>query len=160
PRWLLAAVCGLLGTTLVTSVLAFGGADVPEVPAVVAATGTEEAADESSREAVARARRGVHLDKLGVQLWHQSGHKGSGIKVAILDPGFRGWKEHVGKSLPAKVEVKSFRRDANLEARDSQHGILCGEVVHALAPNAELLFANWEADEPERFLDAVRWARE
>src|SRR5262249_34740345 len=43
--------------------------------------------------------------------------------------------------------------------RDSPHGILCGEVIHALAPEAELLFANWEPDCPERFLEAVRWAR-
>src|SRR5205807_2164257 len=44
--------------------------------------------------------------------------------------------------------------------KDSQHGILCGEVVHALAPAAELLFANWEPDRPDQFLDAVRWARQ
>src|SRR5262249_54967173 len=41
----------------------------------------------------------------------------------------------------------------------SQHGIMCGEIVHALAPDAELLFANWDADRPDEFLDAVRWAR-
>jgi hypothetical protein len=49
--------------------------------------------------------------------------------------------------------------DHDLEARDSQHGILCAEVVHALAPEAELLFASWEPDEPHSFLDAVQWAR-
>src|SRR5204863_22896 len=154
PRWPLAALCGLLGTTLLTGALGFGGADVPAVKVVARADAVEEAADQSSREAVARARRGAHLDKVGVELWHKSGHKGTGVKVAILDTGFRGWKDHLGKSLPDKVTVKSFRHDANLEARDSQHGILCGEVVHALAPDAELLFANWEADEPDRFLEA------
>jgi subtilisin family serine protease len=56
--------------------------------------------------------------------------------------------------------VRSFRRDHNLEARDSQHGILCGEVIHTLAPQAELLFANWEPECPDQFLDAVRWARD
>ena len=56
--------------------------------------------------------------------------------------------------------TRSFRSDGNLEAHDSQHGILCGEVVHALAPDAQLLFANWEAESPDSFLDAVRWARE
>ncbi len=55
--------------------------------------------------------------------------------------------------------AKSFRNDGNLEARDSQHGILCGEVIHALAPDAELLFANWEPDSPAAFLEAVRWAK-
>ncbi len=62
--------------------------------------------------------------------------------------------------MPAHVTVKSFRNDGVLESRDSQHGILCGEVLHALAPDAELLFANWEPDRPEKFLEAVRWAKQ
>src|SRR5439155_24077193 len=32
--------------------------------------------------------------------------------------------------------------------------------IHALAPDAELLFANWETERPEQFLAAVRWAIE
>src|SRR5207253_9655822 len=46
-----------------------------------------------------------------------------------------------------------------LEARGSQHAILCGEVIHTRAPDAELLLANWDVDDPATFLDAVRWAR-
>src|SRR5581483_9747219 len=65
----------------------------------------------------------------------------------------------LGKALPAKVSVHSFRKDGNLEARDSQHGILCGEVIHTLAPDAELLFANWDPDSCDGFLEAARWAR-
>src|SRR5207253_1270382 len=76
------------------------------------------------------------------------------------DSGFRGYREFLGKGLPAHVAVRSFRGDGNLEAKDSRHGILCGEVVHAIAPDAEILFANWEPDSPGQFLEAVRWARE
>ena len=32
-------------------------------------------------------------------------------------------------------------------------------MVHALAPRAELLLINWEPSRPERFFDALRWAR-
>ena len=32
-------------------------------------------------------------------------------------------------------------------------------MVHAVAPDAEVLFANWDPDCPDSFLDAVRWAR-
>jgi hypothetical protein len=84
---------------------------------------------------------------------------GQGIKVAILDSGWRGYHSFLGKALPDQVRVRSFRADGNLEARDSQHGILCAEVIHALAPKAELLLANWEPDQPRTFLEAVRWAR-
>src|SRR5438094_599960 len=95
PRRLFATICGLLGTTLVTSVLAFGASGERETLSVavpVVAGAVEETADQSSREAVALARRGAHLGKVGVERWHQSGHKGGGVKVAILDTGFRGWK--------------------------------------------------------------------
>lgn len=91
--------------------------------------------------------------------WHAQGWKGQGLKAAVLDSGFRGYRAHLGAALPRTVKVHSFRFDGNLEAKDSQHGILCAEVIHALAPEAELLLANWEPEHPDRFLAAVRWAR-
>ena len=96
---------------------------------------------------------------MGVPASHAAGWRGQGVKVAILDSGFRGYTSHLGKALPEHVTVHSFRTDGDLEAKDSQHGILCGEVVHAIAPDAELLFANWGPEQPEQFLEAVRWAR-
>jgi hypothetical protein len=81
------------------------------------------------------------------------------VKLALFDSGFRGYRDYLGKGLPANVQTRSFRRDRNLEARDSQHGILCGEVIHAIAPAAELLLVNWEPDDPDSFLAAVNWAR-
>jgi hypothetical protein len=99
-----------------------------------------------------------HLVRVGADFWQAAGFRGQGVKVAVLDTGFRGYRAQLGKVLPAHVAVHSFRADGNLEARDSQHGILCGEIVHALAPDAELLFANWEVERPDQFLAAVRWA--
>jgi subtilisin family serine protease len=94
-----------------------------------------------------------------VDRWHKAGYRGQGIKVALLDAGFRGYQAGLGTVLPARVIGRSFRGDGNLEARDSQHGVLCAEVIHALAPDAELLLANWDSDQPETFLEALRWAR-
>src|SRR6516225_715633 len=99
------------------------------------------------------------LERMGVGAWHARGWRGHGLKVAVLDSGFRGYRTHLGAALPRSVKIRSFRFDGNLEAKDSQHGILCAEVIHALAPEAELLFANWEPEHPEQFLAAVRWAR-
>jgi hypothetical protein len=82
------------------------------------------------------------------------------MKVAVLDTGLRGWRQHLGKGLAERVVVRSFRADGDLEARDSQHGILCAEIVHALAPDAELLLANWDTDSPATFLQAVQWAKQ
>ncbi len=107
-----------------------------------------------------RAADDSHLERLGVAAWHAKGITGKGITIAVLDNGFRGYRTHLGKALPADVQTQSFRCDGNLEAKDSIHGLLCAEVIHTIAPDAKLLFANWEPDEPRSFLKAVAWARE
>ncbi len=91
--------------------------------------------------------------------WRRDGIEGAGIKIAVLDSGFRGYRECLGKSLPERVAEKSFRRDADLEARDSPHGVCCAEVIHALAPKSEIMLATWEPDDSGSFLEAVRWCR-
>jgi len=101
-----------------------------------------------------------HLARLGADRWQAAGYRGQGVKVAVLDTGFRGYRKFLGTALPARVTVRSFRDDGDLEAKDSQHGILCGEVIHALAPDAELLLANWDWNCPDQFLQAVAWARQ
>jgi subtilisin family serine protease len=105
------------------------------------------------------AERREHLARLGVSAWHAAGFRGQGVRVAILDSGLRGYRDYLGTALPRSVIVRSFRLDGNPEAGDSQHGILCSEILHAIAPDAGLLLANWEPGRPETFLQAVRWAR-
>lgn len=126
----------------------------PPAPSAVA---IEQAAHESVAADV--PERSQHLAKLGIDRWHRAGLRGQHVKIAVLDSGFRDFREFLGNGLPRSVQTRSFRKDRNLEARDSQHGILCAEVLHALAPDAELLLVNWEPDEPQAFLNAVRWAK-
>ncbi|MCE9562449.1 MAG: S8 family serine peptidase [Planctomycetes bacterium] len=134
--------------------------------AIVFAASPASAADATlpewatNRDSHLPAERAVHLDYLGVPDWQEAGFNGQHVKILVLDTGFRGYRDFLGKSLPAKVTARSARKDANLEFKDSQHGILVAEVVHAIAPNAEILLANWDTDSPETFLDAVKWGRE
>jgi hypothetical protein len=146
-------LCG--GWSLVLALLA--GCSGTALPS--AASVEQTAPDSSCTALIDSATRQQHLDRLGIPPWHERGYRGQGIRVAILDSGFRGYRTFLGKGLPQSVRTHSFRRDGDLEARDSQHGILCAEVVHTLAPEAELLFATWEPDSPRSFLDAVRWVR-
>jgi subtilisin family serine protease len=104
--------------------------------------------------------RAQFLARLGADRWQAAGTRGRGVTVLIVDSGFRGWRSHLGGVLPVTALTKSFRADANLEARDSSHGVLCGEVIHALAPDAELLFANWEPDDADSFVRAVEWGKQ
>jgi subtilisin family serine protease len=106
------------------------------------------------------AQREERLKALGIAAWHGAGYRGQGVKVAVLDSGFRKYRQYLGRELPDRLAVHSFRADGNLEAKNSQHGVRCAEVVHTYAPAAALVFVNWEPDVPETFLEAVRWARE
>jgi subtilisin family serine protease len=126
------------------------------------ASGEEAAPLSGSSAKIARTydrQRAEILAQLGVDRWHGLGYRGHGVTVAVLDTGFRGYRHHLGMALPQHVTVRSFRKDCNLEAKNSQHGILCAEVIHAVAPEARLLFANWDSDRPEQFLQAAQWAR-
>jgi subtilisin family serine protease len=128
----------------------------------------------ASPPATSADERRQHLEALGVAAWHDAGQRGAGVKVAIVDTGFRDYRRLTRRpamdgagaesssagALPSPVSVRSFRPDGQLEARDSQHGLLCAEIVHAVAPRAELLFANWDTEDPATFLAAVRWAKQ
>src|SRR5262245_3418664 len=59
-----------------------------------------------TREAVAHA-----LESLGVPDWHRADRRGKGVKVCVLDSGFRGYRQALGKVLPAAIQTRSFRRD-------------------------------------------------
>src|ERR1700722_7275292 len=93
----------------------------------------------------------VHRDRLGGMTWRAGGYFGRGVKVAVLDGDFYGYKEERGASLPWNVVAKSFRDDEDLETGSTGHGLRAAQVVHALAPRAELLLINWEPSRPERF---------
>ncbi len=109
--------------------------------------------------ALAGDLRSPLLQTLGADTWHQAGYRGRGVIVAVLDIGFRGYTNSLGVTLPRSIHAKSFRLDGNIEARKSQHGVVCGEIVHAIAPDADILFVDWQPDSRESFLAAVDWAK-
>jgi hypothetical protein len=149
---------GAFGLALVILSSCVPAREAPRPASAASLEQTSERLLPEQLEAPALERR-LHLDELGASRWHQQGCRGQGVKVAILDSGFRDCRQFLGKGLPSQIRARSFRKDQNLEARDSQHGIFCAEVVHAIAPEAEILLANWEPDNPLAFLQAVRWAR-
>jgi len=97
---------------------------------------------------------GVELIKADV--WYDSGngYGGTGVKVGILDVGFKDYDDLLGSDLPALVAVRSFRADQDIEA-GSTHGTACAEIVYDIAPDAQFCLANFNTD--TGFGDAVDW---
>ncbi|MCX6557171.1 MAG: S8 family serine peptidase [Candidatus Aminicenantes bacterium] len=93
--------------------------------------------------------------KTGADSWQRltSFHGQNPVKVAILDLGFTGYQELLGTELPASVTAKSFRSDQLLNT--NVHGTACAEIVHDMAPDAELFLVNFNTDTEQH--QAVSW---
>lgn len=76
-----------------------------------------------------------------VEQLHKSGVLGTGVKVGILDFGFKGLRNLVSrKRLPQPKAVKAFG-SSGVE-NNVEHGTACAEIVHQMAPGADLYLAS------------------
>ncbi len=67
---------------------------------------------------------------------HAAGAKGQGVKVAIIDGGFKG-----ADKLPKDLPVRRWHRDytgRGIYAGTDAHGTACAEIIYDVAPAAEL----------------------
>jgi subtilisin family serine protease len=100
------------------------------------------------------AIRGQGVDVTLANQWHQAGISGAGIKVGVLDLGFGGYEGLEGTELPANVTLGVFG-DKYALTREV-HGTACAEIVHEMAPDAELLLAYYDGTDLA-FGQAVEW---
>ena len=93
---------------------------------------------------------GVNLTK--ADMYQTDGFTGKGVKIAIVDAGFSGYEALIGTELPENTIVKSFLDDiygnGDITAGGQIHGTACAEIVHDMAPEAQLYLVNF-GDEVE-----------
>lgn len=77
--------------------------------------------------------------------WQAAGLTGRGIKVGVLDLGFGGYKELLGRELPDQVTLEAFGDTENLD--QEVHGTACAEIIHEMAPEAELYLAYYDGSD-------------
>jgi len=97
------------------------------------------------------------VNKTGANQWHslEAYRTQQGAKICILDAGFKGYRNLLGTELPSSVITQSFRVDRSITA-DEEHGAACAEIVHDMAPYAELWLVNFETDvEQHRAVDWI-----
>jgi len=97
------------------------------------------------------------LPIMNVPAWHFADLKGQGIKVGVIDFGFEGYNALKGTELPSVVTVNNFVEGEGQAEVDGgvKHGTACAEIIHDIAPMAELYFA--KVDEPDDIEEAVTW---
>lgn len=80
------------------------------------------------------------------------GFLGQGTHVAILDIGFQNYAQARGVEIPQRVNVKNFNA-TNFEL--TRHGLAVAEIVHDLAPEAEMTLIAVGTD--IEYMEAMEW---
>jgi subtilase family protein len=95
------------------------------------------------------------VNVVGAAAWHAAGRRGSGVKVAILDVGFDGYRSLMGDDLPLipDARVRSFSGD--ITGDGVEHGTGVAEIVYDVAPDAILYLVNFSNEVELR--NAVDW---
>jgi len=89
---------------------------------------------------------------IGADHWHSAGISGEGVRIGILDLGFADHQTLTGVELPDRVVVRTFGLVDSYEV----HGTACAEIIHDIAPGAELFLA-WYDGSDAAMGEAVDW---
>lgn len=99
---------------------------------------------------------------LGAPFYWNLGHTGEDVRIAIIDVGFDGYEALLGSELPARVKTRSFFGSTggrgDLTGGGQPHGTGVAEIVHDVAPRADLLLTN--ASTAVELAKCVEWALE
>lgn len=84
---------------------------------------------------------------IGATSWHAGGETGAGASVAIIDPGFTGYQDRINSGeLPADLIAVSFVAGGDINGDGEVHGTACAEIVHDVAPGAQMYLVNFRTD--------------
>lgn len=96
------------------------------------------------------------VQSVGADRLHDAGITGRGVKIGILDYGFQGYSAlQAAGQLPRPKAKMAFNNSRQVEA-ESVHGTACAEIVHAMAPDADLYLAAVSGRE-DQMIQAARW---
>ena len=78
------------------------------------------------------------VSRIGALANHSAGVKGQGVKVGIIDSGFKR-ADQLGLDMPARSRLRGHDfTGEGLYAGEDSHGTACAEIIHDVAPEAEL----------------------
>lgn len=98
--------------------------------------------------------QGEGVTIIGADDWHAAGFTGAGLRVGVLDQGFAGYQALLGVELPDEVTVEYF----GWYDDEINHGTACAEIIHEVAPDAQLFFA-WYDGSNAALGKAAEWLK-
>jgi len=95
------------------------------------------------------------LAAMNVPAWHSAGIQGQGVKVGVIDSGFKGYQSLLGSDLPPASKVFVWPQGAgSMERRE--HGTMCAEIVTDIAPQLDGLYLAATRTEVD-IVNAIQW---
>lgn len=88
--------------------------------------------------------------------WHADGFTGQGVKVGVIDIEMYGWESLLGSDLPPAERVHFQEFGGSASGPGAVHGTAVAEIVHDMAPDAELYLARIGGT-TSNFVSAVNW---
>ncbi|MEX1312356.1 MAG: S8 family serine peptidase, partial [Candidatus Sulfomarinibacteraceae bacterium] len=82
------------------------------------------------------------VEPINVPAWHAEGFAGEGLKIGVIDVEFGGWDDLLGVELPPAGRTTYRAFGGSSVAADQVHGTACAEIVHDVAPDADLYLAH------------------
>lgn len=92
------------------------------------------------------------LPDIAATRFRDSGFRGQGTRIAVLDIGFGGYSGRLGGELPATIEVRNFNHEG---FETTSHGTAVAEIIHDMAPEAEITLVSFLTD--VEFMEALEW---
>jgi pSer/pThr/pTyr-binding forkhead associated (FHA) protein/subtilisin family serine protease len=111
---------------------------------------------QTRRTDTTRRLQGEGVSLTGADAWHAAGYTGQSIRVGVLDLGFDGYQDLLGSALPANVTAASFAYGVEPDQTGVDHGTACAEIIHQMAPDAELFLAYYDGSLVSQGM-AVEW---
>ena len=101
---------------------------------------------------------GEGVGVIDADAWQDAGITGAGLRIGVLDLGFAGYEDLLGEELPDTVTFEIFGSDFDDDApmQLQVHGTACAEIIHEIAPDAELVFAMYDGS-VFAFEEAADW---
>ncbi|NWJ44276.1 MAG: S8 family serine peptidase [Chloroflexi bacterium] len=88
---------------------------------------------------------------MGVDKWHTAGFKGKGVRIGVIDAGFKYYKDLRGTYLPPDfqpVDIADEMGNTPLIEYDV-HGTGTAEIIYSLAPEATMIAAAMDGNDLE-----------
>lgn len=96
------------------------------------------------------------VEVIKARLMHERGITGKGVKVGIIDFGFQKYSQLMANGqVPRPAAMQAFNTQGQMEV-DTVHGTACAEIIHAMAPDAQIYLAAINGRE-DQLVQAANW---